>query len=128
VPNLWDGGGEAIIGADFALDGADAGDGLIYLRTDTTTGTQYVGQTQSMTRFAARQAEHYAANPGSTFDFQILSSGLPKSALDQYEQFWINAYGGPTTLSNPFGLANLRNEMIFSRYMAAGGVPIGVLP
>ena len=25
VPNLWDGGGEAIIGADVALDGADAG-------------------------------------------------------------------------------------------------------
>jgi hypothetical protein len=98
-----------------------AGDGLIYFRTDAETGEQYVGQTQSLSSFMARQAEHAAANPDADFDYEVLSSGLSKSQLDQYEQFWINVYGGPSPAGE---LANLRNQMTYARYLAAGGDPL----
>jgi hypothetical protein len=80
-----------------------------------------------MERYFARQAEHAADHPDAQFDFQILEQNLPSSELDRYEQFYINAYGGPTLPSGRFigELSNARNQMSWLRYMLAGG-PLGI--
>ena len=57
----------------------------------------------------------------SLFNFEILEGGLPQSALDRTEQFYINAYGGPTTKLFTGELSNARNQMSWLRYMRAGG-------
>ena len=86
------------------------------------SGTKpYIGQAKSFERFLERQAEHQAAHPDSEFDFQILERNIPKNQLDRYEQFYINAYGGPTTRTFVGELSNARNQMSWLRYMLAGG-------
>ena len=46
---------------------------------------------------------------------------VSQSALDRTEQFYINAYGGPTTKLFTGELSNARNQMSWLRYMLAGG-------
>jgi hypothetical protein len=79
-----------------------------------------VGSPDGRNRFLARQAEHAADHPNSVFDFQILDQNIAKADLDRYEQFYINAYGGPTTTTFVGGLSNARNQMSWLRYVAAG--------
>jgi RHS repeat-associated protein len=104
-------------GAGGALD-----EGIIYLRTDVSGGLKpYVGQSKSLGRFLARQSEHAIDHPDAGFRFQVLEENVPQAALDRYEQFYINAYGGPTTKTFVGGLSNARNQMSWLRYWAAGG-------
>lgn len=110
-------GGAALEGGGSAAD-----QGIIYLRTDESGGLKpYIGQAKNLQRYEARQAEHAAANPDAQFNFEILEQGLPQSELDRYEQFYINAYGGPTTKLFTGELSNARNQMSWLRYMLAGG-------
>jgi hypothetical protein len=81
----------------------------------------YIGQAKDMSRFLARTQEHQAANPNAAFTFQILQQRIPKADLDRYEQFYISAYGGPTTKTFSGDLSNARNQMTWVRSSAAGG-------
>ncbi len=109
-------------GAGAAEAAGATGDGIVYLRTDLSGSLKpYVGQAKNFDRFLARQAEHAASHPQSVFDFEILDQGIAKADLERFEQFYISGYGGPTTKTSVGGLSNARNQMSWTRYIAAGG-------
>lgn len=60
-------------------------------------------------------------HPDAAFKFDILDQNISAADLDRYEQFYINAYGGPTTKTFIGELSNARNQMSWLRYMLAGG-------
>ncbi len=99
-------------------------DGVVYLRTDAAGGLKpYVGQSESLQRYLARQAEHARAFPDADFDFRVLQRADPGTALDVAEESWIRQLGGHTNKSNPNGfLSNKRYQMIDVRYRANGGI------
>ena len=77
--------------------------GLVYLRIDQTGALKpYVGQSRTY-RFLQRQNEHDAAYPDTDFVYEPLHENLGNDELDRYEQYEIDARGGPTNLSNPDG-------------------------
>jgi hypothetical protein len=97
-------------------------DGVVYLRRDTTGALEdYVGQAKNAERFEARQAEHAAEHPGSTFEFTELDHAKPGLDLDVAEENWIRAGGGPGGHGRPGDLSNARFQMSDARYKAAGG-------
>lgn len=101
----------------------DGGDlGYVYLRVDTVTGEQYVGQAMNTQRYDERQDEHRRANRNAKYEFHILGRAPAGVQLDVLEESWIRAGGGPKTVRNPNGtLINKRFQMSDIRYLAAGG-------
>ncbi|NEB02593.1 polymorphic toxin-type HINT domain-containing protein [Streptomyces sp. SID13726] len=89
--------------------------GVVYLRTDLTTGLEYVGQAKSWKRYLKRQAEHAKSNPGSAYTFEVLGRAKPGTDLDVLEESWMRAGGGKYILENK------RVQMSDARYRAAGG-------
>jgi hypothetical protein len=97
-----------------------AEDGIIYLRTDSQ-GAEYVGQAINDARYAARQAEHAAANPTEAYTFQELERVPANSgrSLNVAEEDWIRAGGGPQSTGGT--LQNARHQMSDFNYRQAGG-------
>jgi RHS repeat-associated protein len=89
--------------------------GVVYLRTDLTTGQEYVGQAKSWKRYLKRQAEHAKKNPGAAYTFEVLGRARPGVDLDVLEESWMRAGGGKYILENK------RVQMSDARYRAAGG-------
>jgi hypothetical protein len=111
---------EAVVAAEEDADLA----GIVYRRTDLNGSKPYVGQSKSLDRFIARQAEHARANPDADFEYEVLGRAEPGSELDRLEEYWIRELGGPTSRGNPGGiLANMRHQMSELRYQSAGGNP-----
>lgn len=92
-------------------DVAKQGDGVIYKRTDKTGNQKdYVGQAKSEDRYKARQKEHQRANPDADYEFTEIDRGTQGKDLNAKEQKHIDAGGGPTNKSNPYGgLSNKKN-------------------
>ena len=100
---------------------SDDDDGIVYLRVDREGGKSYVGQSKGAKRFDKRQVEHGRNNPMSDFEYVILGRAKPGDGLDRLEEFFIRAFGGPTTKRNPTGpLANRRHQMSERRYSGQG--------
>ncbi|MFO0587428.1 MAG: RHS repeat-associated core domain-containing protein [Polyangiaceae bacterium] len=89
--------------------------GVIYLRTDQSTGKEYVGRSMSLEAFQARRGAHNRALqkrcPGSlAYNFQVLQGGIGNApALAQAEESWIRAGGGPGGVPGQSG--PLENKM-----------------
>lgn len=98
---------------------------IVYLRIDLTGDIgPYIGQAKSWFRYIARQTEHDMAHPSSTFIYKELGRTTPGIQLSRLEQYWIDRYGGPRILSNPYAiLSNARNQMNWLDYQRAGGDP-----
>ncbi|GAA4491946.1 hypothetical protein GCM10023191_026770 [Actinoallomurus oryzae] len=94
--------------------------GVVYLRTDLSTGEEYVGQAKSWTRYLERQTEHARDFPHTTFDFDVLGRANPGTDLDVLEESWIRAGGGKASVPGSV-LTNKRVQMSDKRYKAAGG-------
>lgn len=82
---------DAVQGAKRIAQGAEITDtvadtGIVYLRTDLKTGTQYVGQSKSEARYAARKLEHARAKRDAVFEFEELARAKPGIDLDIAEQ------------------------------------------
>jgi hypothetical protein len=89
-----------------------AGDGLVYLRTDTTGALKpYIGQTTEANELA-RQAAHARAFPNSRFEFTTIESGIPKgSALDIAEHNAIQDLTGGVAARRSPAVSNLRDPV-----------------
>jgi RHS repeat-associated protein len=97
-------------------------EGVVYLREDASSGSRYVGQAKSESRFLQRQSEHARANPNADYEFSILGRAKPGQDLDLLEERHIRQGGGPINKSNPSGaLENKRHQMSDARYFSNGG-------
>ncbi|NRQ39195.1 hypothetical protein HII36_46350 [Nonomuraea sp. NN258] len=94
--------------------------GVVYLRTDTVTGQEYVGQAGSWSRYLKRQKEHAKKHPAAKFTFEVLGRATYGTDLDVLEESWIRAGGGPQRIAGSV-LGNDRYQMNDTAYKAAGG-------
>jgi hypothetical protein len=90
--------------------------GVIYKRIDILGKLKkYIGQSESMKRFLARQKEHARKHPESDFEFEIIDEGTAgkhPSDLDFKEQKALDAEGGKTNKSNPNGATSNKKDVI----------------
>jgi RHS repeat-associated protein len=109
----------ATLGATYVPPATPAvGEGIVYKRTNPTTGEDYIGQSQSPERFEARQGEH-DAGLGVEHEYEVMGNAEPGTPLDVLEESQIRANGG---LQREGGtLANRRHQMNDARYRQAGG-------
>ena len=88
-----------------------AGEGIIYRRTNPTTGREYIGRANNERLYRQRQRSH-DRNQRTQHDYEEVERAEPGRALREAEQRNIDAGGGPTNRSNPNGgLENRRNEI-----------------
>lgn len=107
--------GEAVAGIAVrrgAREGVEAaGEGVVYRRTNTETGSCYIGRCNSDQLYSTRQRSHDRAQ-GTRHEYEVIERAQPGRALREAEQRHIDANGGPTNRSNPSGgLENRRNEI-----------------
>lgn len=107
--------GEAAVGIGFRRGMAEASEaaaeGVIYRRTNPTTGREYIGRANNERLYRQRQQAH-DRNRGTRHDYEVVERAEPGQALREAEQRNIDAGGGPTNQSNPNGgLENRRNEI-----------------
>ena len=67
---------------------------IVYLRTDPSTGEEYVGRADSMRQFNDRQSRH-TRRRGRNFIWAILERDIPLSRLAAAEETWTRVGGGP---------------------------------
>jgi len=109
--------GEVAKIAEVSGDVEKAGDlGIVYkmegkLDKLGNSGKPYFGKADSEKLFELRQKAHIKENPNSELKFKIVDRAKPGKDLLKKEQSFIDAHGGPTNKSNPFGgTANRRNN------------------
>jgi YD repeat-containing protein len=95
----------------FATEG-EVGDGIVYLRIDTTGRlAPYVGRTTEANELA-RQGAHVRAHPNSRFEFEQLGSGIPRgSQLDIAEHNAIQARTGGVAARRSSAVSNQRDPV-----------------
>ncbi|HTA81479.1 MAG TPA: RHS repeat-associated core domain-containing protein [Bacteroidia bacterium] len=93
------------------------GDGIIYKRTDPSTGEDYIGKSKDEQSFVQRKKVHDKTK-GVKHDYTVLEK--PKTEnLDVAEETHIRKNGGPKKQGGK--LANKRYQMNDKRYKEAGG-------
>jgi hypothetical protein len=106
------------LGTVAAAATAEAGEGVVYVRTNPITGEGYVGQSKSMERFLVRQGEHDRLL-GVDHRYEILERVNPGD-LDMAEESWIRRLGGPKNKGGT--LANKRYQVNDASYCEQGGM------
>ena len=93
-------------------------EGVVYRRTNPETGTCYIGQCISQSRYQVRQGEHNR-DIGTEHDFEIIGRANPGVDLDVLEESFIRSEGGLERLGG--SLENRRYQMNDQRYLEQGG-------
>lgn len=92
--------------------------GIVYKRTNSKTGVEYIGRANREEFFLKRRAAH-DRRFGVVHDYEIIDRAEPGTPLRVAEESAIRRQGGPSPQGGP--LANKRYEMNEAHYRAVGG-------
>ena len=95
--------------------------GIVYLRTDLTGRlAPYGGQSISEARYFVRQIEHARQHPKSKFEFDVIDTAEPGSALDIAEHNFIQELTNGVAARRSSAVSNMRDPVGAARRPAYG--------